>query len=210
VSDGDSGSCFQFDYLLTAGDTGLMAAPTVAGNIKIPDDQIAAFCRRHHIRQLALFGSVLRNDFGPDSDVDVLVEFEPGADETLTLLDLAGMQLELAGLFRRHTLSLYQYVLSTTLIPLRQSLTIRRMIIRADSHRHKRIPGLTALTTAADGEVWVHLPAKGRDRTLRLQCEIPSTICRCNRKARYCLPSYHLTTCQAFVAQIGCVVLETS
>jgi predicted nucleotidyltransferase len=46
--------------------------------IKIPTDEIAAFCRRHHIRQLALFGSVLRGDFAPTSDVDILVEFEPG------------------------------------------------------------------------------------------------------------------------------------
>ncbi len=46
--------------------------------ILIPYDDLAAFCRRHHIRKLALFGSVLREDFGPDSDVDVLVEFEPG------------------------------------------------------------------------------------------------------------------------------------
>ncbi|MGH9816774.1 MAG: nucleotidyltransferase family protein, partial [Candidatus Acidiferrales bacterium] len=40
--------------------------------------KIADFCRRHHIRRLALFGSVLRDDFTPGSDVDVLVEFEPG------------------------------------------------------------------------------------------------------------------------------------
>ena len=46
--------------------------------IDIPKGQIAAFCRRHHIRNLSLFGSVLRDDFGPDSDIDVLVEFEPG------------------------------------------------------------------------------------------------------------------------------------
>ena len=47
---------------------------------RIPIDQkkIADFCRRHHIRRLALFGSVLREDFRPTSDVDVLVEFEPG------------------------------------------------------------------------------------------------------------------------------------
>ena len=45
--------------------------------IEIPKDKIAAFCRKHHIRKLALFGSVLRDDFRPDSDVDVLVEFEP-------------------------------------------------------------------------------------------------------------------------------------
>jgi predicted nucleotidyltransferase len=46
--------------------------------IHIDRDRIADFCRRHHIRRLSLFGSVLRDDFGPDSDVDVLVEFDPG------------------------------------------------------------------------------------------------------------------------------------
>jgi predicted nucleotidyltransferase len=46
--------------------------------IAIPQEQIASFCRRHHIRRLSLFGSVLRSDFHTGSDVDVLVEFEPG------------------------------------------------------------------------------------------------------------------------------------
>ena len=46
--------------------------------IPIPKDKIVAFCRKHHIRRLALFGSVIRDDFRPESDVDVLVEFEPG------------------------------------------------------------------------------------------------------------------------------------
>ena len=46
--------------------------------IEIPKGRIAEFCRRHHIRRLALFGSILRDDFRPESDVDVLVEFEPG------------------------------------------------------------------------------------------------------------------------------------
>lgn len=46
--------------------------------VSIDRDAVSAFCRRHHIRRLALFGSVLRDDFGPESDVDVLVEFEPG------------------------------------------------------------------------------------------------------------------------------------
>jgi predicted nucleotidyltransferase len=46
--------------------------------IDVPREQIAEFCRKHHIRRLAFFGSVLRDDFRPDSDVDVLVEFEPG------------------------------------------------------------------------------------------------------------------------------------
>jgi hypothetical protein len=46
--------------------------------IYLDHTEVAAFCRRHHIRKLALFGSVLRQDFAPTSDVDVLVEFEPG------------------------------------------------------------------------------------------------------------------------------------
>lgn len=46
--------------------------------INVPRDRLADFCRRHHIRRLSFFGSVLREDFGPESDVDVLVEFEPG------------------------------------------------------------------------------------------------------------------------------------
>jgi predicted nucleotidyltransferase len=46
--------------------------------IHIPQAEIEAFCRKHHIRRLALFGSVLRDDFTDESDVDVLVEFEPG------------------------------------------------------------------------------------------------------------------------------------
>jgi hypothetical protein len=46
--------------------------------IHIPEKKIAEFCRRHNIRRLALFGSVLRDEFTSDSDVDVLVEFEPG------------------------------------------------------------------------------------------------------------------------------------
>ena len=46
--------------------------------IDVPKDEIAAFCRRNHIRRLALFGSVLRDDFTPESDVDVIVDFEPG------------------------------------------------------------------------------------------------------------------------------------
>jgi predicted nucleotidyltransferase len=52
----------------------------VLDNLPIPVDmaKIAAFCRRHGVRELSLFGSVLRDDFGPDSDVDVLLDFHPG------------------------------------------------------------------------------------------------------------------------------------
>ena len=47
-------------------------------NIEFPKDEIVRFCKKHHINKLALFGSALREDFGPDSDVDVLVDFKPG------------------------------------------------------------------------------------------------------------------------------------
>jgi predicted nucleotidyltransferase len=58
-------------------------------------DKIAALCRAHSIRRLALFGSVLRDDFGPDSDLDILVEFKPG---TKTGLAFFRMQDELSAL----------------------------------------------------------------------------------------------------------------
>ena len=67
--------------------------------ISINRDKIAEFCRRHHIRKLALFGSVLRDDFRPDSDVDVLVEFEPHA--SAGFLRLAAMELELSQMIGR-------------------------------------------------------------------------------------------------------------
>ena len=56
--------------------------------IALDRKQIAEFCRRHHIRKLSLFGSVLRDDFRPDSDVDVLVEFEPGRQVGLRIIDM--------------------------------------------------------------------------------------------------------------------------
>ncbi len=67
--------------------------------IDIPGDRIAEFCQRHHIRKLGLFGSVLRDDFGPESDVDMLVEFERG--HTAGLLGMAGLELELTKMLRR-------------------------------------------------------------------------------------------------------------
>jgi len=67
--------------------------------ISVDREKIVDFCRRHYIRKLALFGSVLRDDFRPDSDVDVLVEFEPGA--TPGLIRLAGMEIELTEILGR-------------------------------------------------------------------------------------------------------------
>jgi predicted nucleotidyltransferase len=66
--------------------------------IEIPAERVRDFCRRHHIRKLALFGSVLRDDFLPESDIDVIVEFEPGH---VPGLDFFAMQDELSGIFGR-------------------------------------------------------------------------------------------------------------
>jgi predicted nucleotidyltransferase len=70
-----------------------------SARIDVPGEPVADFCRRHGIRRLALFGSVLREDFGPDSDVDVLIEFEPGA--RVGLIRLAGMEMELGEILGR-------------------------------------------------------------------------------------------------------------
>ena len=63
----------------------------------IPKEQIADFCRRNHIRRLSVFGSVLREDFGPDSDVDVLVEFETGTHVGLRFFALERELSQLLG-----------------------------------------------------------------------------------------------------------------
>ena len=68
-------------------------------NISLPQDKIVDFCRRWKINELALFGSVLRSDFGPDSDLDVLVTFAPDAD--WSLFDHVRMQEELNHLLNR-------------------------------------------------------------------------------------------------------------
>jgi hypothetical protein len=64
---------------MTPVDQSVLAAEPVADRLALSQAAIADFCCCHSIRKLSLFGSVLRSDFGPESDVDVLVEFEPGA-----------------------------------------------------------------------------------------------------------------------------------
>ncbi len=71
----------------------------MGARIKIDREQVTAFCRRNHVRKLSLFGSVLRQDFRPDSDVDVLVEFEP--DHRIGFLGMAGMEIELSAILGR-------------------------------------------------------------------------------------------------------------
>jgi len=67
--------------------------------LPVSQQQIEAICQRHHIRRLALFGSLVRGEFGPESDVDVLVEFEK--DAQIGFLELARIQRELSELFQR-------------------------------------------------------------------------------------------------------------
>ena len=66
--------------------------------VNIPEGKIADFCERHHIRKLALFGSILRDDFGPNSDIDVLVEFDPNHIPGLAFF---GMEQELSEILGR-------------------------------------------------------------------------------------------------------------
>lgn len=68
-------------------------------DLNLVPEAIAEFCRRNHIRRLSLFGSVLRDDFRDDSDVDVLVEFEPG--HPVGLIRMAAMENELSGIIGR-------------------------------------------------------------------------------------------------------------
>lgn len=62
--------------------------------------KIEVFCKKQHIQKLSFFGSFLRSDFGPDSDLDILVEFEPG--HKVGFLKLAGMERELSEIFNHN------------------------------------------------------------------------------------------------------------
>jgi hypothetical protein len=68
-------------------------------HINVPEGEIDSFCRRNRIKKLSFFGSVLRDDFSPASDVDVLVEFMPGT--VVGFIRLAGMEIELSDILGR-------------------------------------------------------------------------------------------------------------
>jgi uncharacterized protein len=72
--------------------------------ILVDKAQLDAFCRHHHIRRLSLFGSVLRDDFRSDSDVDILVEFAP--DRVPGFLGLAQMEAELSAILHGRTVDI--------------------------------------------------------------------------------------------------------
>jgi uncharacterized protein len=67
-------------------------------SIEIPNDKIAEFCKKYHVHKLSLFGSVLRDDFSPESDVDFLVEFEAGKTQGLGIVR---MERELSAMISR-------------------------------------------------------------------------------------------------------------
>ncbi len=68
-------------------------------NFNIPKDKIVEFCKKNHIQKLSIFGSALREDFRFDSDVDVLVEFEP--DTRVGMIRLGGIEAELGEILGR-------------------------------------------------------------------------------------------------------------
>lgn len=72
----------------------------MSSRIDIPQDKIAEICQQYHVKRLALFGSVLRADFRPDSDVDVLIEFE--SNHTPGFFGLARIERELAQIIGRN------------------------------------------------------------------------------------------------------------
>jgi len=72
--------------------------PVVNANILLPENEIKDFCRCHHIRRLSLYGSVIRDDFSPDSDVDVLVEYQPGF---VPGFEIVAQQAELSSILKR-------------------------------------------------------------------------------------------------------------
>lgn len=83
---------------------GLQKSSSMNPRVAVPKDRIATFCRDNGIGWLAIFGSALRDDFGPHSDIDVLVRFLP--DRVPGLLALAGMELELSKIFDGHKIDL--------------------------------------------------------------------------------------------------------
>lgn len=67
--------------------------------IQVPKDKIRIFCKKYHVKKLSFFGSMLRNDFSADSDLDVLIEFQP--NQKIGYLDMARMEEELSAIMNK-------------------------------------------------------------------------------------------------------------
>ena len=104
-------------------------------NIQVPREQIESFCRRWKIREFALFGSVLRDDFRPDSDVDVLVTFDPDADHSWS--EWLAMEDELKAIFGRDVDLVEKELIENPFIR-RHVLNHHRIVYAADSQVAER------------------------------------------------------------------------
>ena len=116
-------------------------------NIEIPKGEIAAFCQRHRIRRMALFGSVLRDDFGPESDVDVLVAFEPDVRLGWDFFSVAEELSQILG--RKADMHTFESVAN------KQNWLLREEILGSAEAVYERGPGY---------ESW---PQEGRDEPLK-------------------------------------------
>jgi predicted nucleotidyltransferase len=102
---------------------------TRTSNIDVPVDQLRAFCGKWNIRELSLFGSVLRDDFGPHSDVDVLVSFAPG--HPLTLEAYLDMKSQLSAIFAGRPVDLVEKRLIRNPFRRHEILTHREIVYAA-------------------------------------------------------------------------------
>ena len=116
-------------------------------NIEIPKGEIAAFCQRHRIRRMALFGSVLRDDFGPESDIDVLVAFEPDVRLGWDFFSVAEELSQILG--RKADMHTFESIAN------KQNWLLREEILDSAEALYERGPGY---------ESW---PREGRDESLK-------------------------------------------
>jgi predicted nucleotidyltransferase len=101
----------------------------LANNIHLPKETVEAFCRKWKIQELSLFGSILRDDFGPGSDVDVLVSFEPGA--AMTFEGFIDMREELSDIFAGREVDLVEKQLVRNPFRRREILATREVMYAA-------------------------------------------------------------------------------
>jgi uncharacterized protein len=100
-----------------------------AGQLDVPQERIAAFCRKWKVVEFSLFGSVLRDDFGPESDIDVLVAFSPSG--AMTFEGFLEMREELSALFGGRTVDLVEKRLVRNPFRRHEILTTRRVLYAA-------------------------------------------------------------------------------
>lgn len=85
----------------TKGEIRMIDQTTIYERLNLTPEKLADFCKQHHILELSLFGSILRDDFRADSDIDVLVVFDHSANPHLSLMDLVGMEYQLEDMVGR-------------------------------------------------------------------------------------------------------------